>query len=139
MVATRAPQPLRQRRESQRAANSKNGNKAITMDSARVPVKSKILEPRSEFLKVSRCGCTMLTRLPVKTTEFILNKFKGKPPSLILHLHPTHFRFDQQDGSFAYNSPMKVFLEHVKSQTVPHDMLEELFQSDVSFYDGMRY
>ena len=72
----------------------------------------------------------------VKTTEYVLNKFKGKPPSLILHLHPTHFRFDQQDGSFGYNSPMKIFLEHVRAQTIPHDMLEELFQSGVPFYDG---
>lgn len=77
-----------------------------------------------------------LTHVTVKTTEYILNKFKGKPPSLILHLHPTHFRFDQQDGSFGYNSPMRVFLEHVRAQTIPHDMLEELFQSGVPFYDG---
>lgn len=55
---------------------------------------------------------------------------------MILHLHPTHFRFDQQDGSFGYNSPMKVVLEHIKNQTVPHDMLEELFLSSVKFYDG---
>lgn len=75
----------------------------------------------------------------VRTTEHILQKFNGRTPSLILHLHPTHFRFDQQDGSFGYNSPMKVILEHVKAQTVPHDMLEELFQSKVPFYDGMQH
>lgn len=72
----------------------------------------------------------------VRTTEYVLKKFKGKPPSLILHLHPTHFRFDQQDGSFGYTSPMRFLLEHIKAQTVPHDMLEELFQSGVPFYDG---
>jgi len=74
----------------------------------------------------------------VRTTEFILKKFKGKPPSLVLHLHPTNFRFDQQDGSFGYNSPMKIILEHLKSQTVPYDMLEELFTGNVPFYDGAR-
>ena len=31
---------------------------------------------------------------------------------------------------------MRVFLEHVRAQTIPHDMLEELFQSGVPFYDG---
>lgn len=31
---------------------------------------------------------------------------------------------------------MRVILEHIKAQTVPHDMLEELFQSGVPFYDG---
>jgi len=32
---------------------------------------------------------------------------------------------------------MKVILEHIRSQTIPHDMLEELFASNVKFYDGM--
>lgn len=31
---------------------------------------------------------------------------------------------------------MRVILEHVRSQTVPHDMLEELLASNVKFYDG---
>lgn len=77
-----------------------------------------------------------LTHLKVRTNEWILKKFSGKPPSLVVHLHPTHFRFDQQDGSFGYNSPMKVFMEHLKAGTVPHEILEELVANSVSFYDG---
>jgi transcription factor SPT20 len=69
-------------------------------------------------------------------TEYILRKHNGKLPSLVLHLHPTHFRFDQQDGSFGYNSPMKIILEHIQSQTVPHEMIEELYRANVTFYDG---
>lgn len=42
------------------------------------------------------------------TTQYILDKYKDKPPSLVLHMHPTHFRFDQQDGTFNYNSAMRV-------------------------------
>jgi len=75
----------------------------------------------------------------VKDANYILRKFKGKPPSLILHLHPTHFRFDQQDGNFAYNSPMQFILRHIREQTVPHDLLEEFFDSKVTFYDGIVY
>ena len=71
-----------------------------------------------------------------KTPAYILKKYRNKPPSLIIHLHLTHFRFDQQDGSFSYNSPMKFVLEHLKSQTIPHDMLEELRNSEVKFYEG---
>lgn len=71
-----------------------------------------------------------------KTQAYILKKYRNKPPSLIIHLHLTHFRFDQQDGSFSYNSPMKFILEHLKSQTIPHDMLEELRNSEVKFYEG---
>ena len=70
------------------------------------------------------------------TEDYILKKFKGQPPSLIVHLHPTYFRFDQQDGSFGYQSEMRFFLEHLQKRTVPHDILEELKKSDVRFYDG---
>ena len=72
----------------------------------------------------------------VKTQAYILKKYRSKQPSLVIHLHPTHFRFDQQDGSFSYNSPMKFLLEHLKSQTVPHDMIEELQAAGVRFYEG---
>ncbi|KAL8669137.1 MAG: hypothetical protein Q9168_006264 [Polycauliona sp. 1 TL-2023] len=72
----------------------------------------------------------------VNMTSHILKKFKNKQPSLIVHLHPTHFRFDQQDGSFSYTSPMKIVLEHLRSQTVPHDMIEELNAAAVKFYEG---
>ncbi|EED22328.1 conserved hypothetical protein [Talaromyces stipitatus ATCC 10500] len=81
-----------------------------------------------------------VTKIPpepfVKTSQYILKKYSKSPPSLILHLHPTHFRFDQQDGSFPYNSEMKVIIEHIRSQTIPHDMLEELLRANVKFYEG---
>lgn len=72
----------------------------------------------------------------VKSAQSILKKFRNSPPSLILHLHSTHFRFDQQDGSFSYTSPMKAILEHIKTQTIPHDMMEELIGAGVRFYEG---
>ncbi|PWY89964.1 hypothetical protein BO70DRAFT_131568 [Aspergillus heteromorphus CBS 117.55] len=72
----------------------------------------------------------------VKTSSYILKKFAKLPPSLILHLHPTHFRFEQQDGSFPYNSEMKVIIEHIRAGTVPHDMMEELLRANVRFYEG---
>lgn len=66
----------------------------------------------------------------------ILRKFKGYTPSLIVHLHPTHFRFDQQDGSFSYHSEMRVFIDHLGKGTIPHDMVEEFRKSEVKYYDG---
>ena len=53
-----------------------------------------------------------------------------------MHLHPTHFRFEQQDGSFPYNSEMKVIIEHLRAGTVPHDLIEELLRGGVQFYEG---
>ncbi|KPI42743.1 SAGA complex subunit spt20 [Cyphellophora attinorum] len=72
----------------------------------------------------------------VASERHILRKFKGRPPSLIVHLHPTNFRFDAQDGSFSYQSPMRVFIEHLQKQTIPHDMLEDFREAGVTFYDG---
>ncbi len=32
---------------------------------------------------------------------------------------------------------MKVFLDHIKSSTMPHDMMEDFVTAGVKFYDGM--
>ncbi|KAJ5286589.1 Spt20 family [Penicillium angulare] len=72
----------------------------------------------------------------VKTTSYILKKYAKSPPSLIVHLHPTHFRFEQQDGSFPYNSEMKIIIEHIRAGTIPHDLIEELLRGNVRFYEG---
>jgi transcription factor SPT20 len=75
--------------------------------------------------------------LPIVPSDaHILKKYKGSPPSLIVHLHPTHFRFDQQDGSFSYHSEMRLFIEHLQKKTIPHDMLEEFKAANVQFYEG---
>ena len=98
----------------------------------------RICEPLGIFClsALSTSRTLELTSLIVKTTPYMLKKYRKAPPSLVLHLHPTHFRFDQQDGSFSYNSSMKILLEHIKSQTVPHDMLEELKQAGIRFYES---
>ncbi|KAI1135833.1 Spt20 family-domain-containing protein [Hypoxylon sp. FL0543] len=75
-------------------------------------------------------------RPDVVTDSYILKKYAGQPPSLIVHLHPTHFRFDQQDSVFPYKSPMKLFLDHVRSRTVPHEILYDLNDAGVAFYEG---
>ena len=31
---------------------------------------------------------------------------------------------------------MRIILEHIRSQTVPHEMIEELLRGNVTFYDG---
>ncbi|ETN46312.1 uncharacterized protein HMPREF1541_00496 [Cyphellophora europaea CBS 101466] len=72
----------------------------------------------------------------VAKESHILKKFDGRPPSLIVHLYPTNFRFEQQDGSFSYHSEMRIFIEHLWNGTVPHDMVEEFRDAGVSFYDG---
>ena len=72
----------------------------------------------------------------VRTKDHILRKFNGRPPSLTIHLHQTHFKFEGQDGSFAYDSEMKFILEHVRRGTMPHQMMQELLENSAQFYDG---
>lgn len=72
----------------------------------------------------------------VKTDEYILKKYRGHPPSLIIHLHAAHFRFDQHEGSFSYKSPMKMLIEHLRLRTVPHDLFDFFATFNVPFYDG---
>lgn len=81
-------------------------------------------------------SCLLTSATTVKTTSYILGKYSKSAPSLIVHLHPTHFRFEQQDGSFSYNSEMKVILEHISAGTVPQDMMEELLRANIRFYEG---
>ncbi|KAI9051422.1 hypothetical protein LZ554_004468 [Drepanopeziza brunnea f. sp. 'monogermtubi'] len=68
-----------------------------------------------------------------KSDEYILRRYRGKPPSLIIHLYPNHFRFDQQEGSFTYKSPMRIVIEHLRSRTIPHDLLE--FMPNIEYYE----
>ncbi|ORY59955.1 Spt20 family-domain-containing protein, partial [Pseudomassariella vexata] len=75
-------------------------------------------------------------RPEVITDSYILKKYAGNPPSLIIHLYPNHFRFDKQDGIFPYKSPMRIFLDHVRSRTIPHDLLVYLNDWGIVFYDG---
>ncbi|PON23673.1 hypothetical protein TGAM01_v207320 [Trichoderma gamsii] len=75
-------------------------------------------------------------RPAVVTDHYILKKFAGRPPSLVVHLHQNHFRFDGQEGMFQYKSPMRIFLEHIRNRTVPHDLLPYFNKDHVPFYEG---
>ncbi|ETS73275.1 hypothetical protein PFICI_14880 [Pestalotiopsis fici W106-1] len=81
-------------------------------------------------------GHSLEPRPEVITSQYILKKHSGSPPSLIVHLHPAHFRFDQQDSIFPYKSPMRVLLDHFRSKTLPHDILPYFIEQGVVFYDG---
>jgi transcription factor SPT20 len=70
----------------------------------------------------------------VKSDAYILKRFRNSKPSLIVHLHPTHFKFEAQEGSFSYKSPMRILIEHLKTRTIPHDLVE--FLQDIPFYEG---
>ncbi|KAF2717298.1 hypothetical protein K431DRAFT_288680 [Polychaeton citri CBS 116435] len=74
----------------------------------------------------------------VRDNAYILSKFAGNPPSLIVHLYDDFWRLDGQESSFSYgqNSPMQVFLRRLREGAVPHELLPDLHQLGVQFYDG---
>ena len=72
----------------------------------------------------------------VRDQDYILRKHKGKPVSLTLHLYPTYFKFEGQDGTFPYDGEPKFILRHLQHNTVPHEMMEELLLNNVPWYDG---
>ena len=116
-TVVRPAQTLRTRRDAPRPSLAK---------------RSSVMDPTNEPTAKKR----KLDEPYVRTSAYILNKFRGKTPSLIIHLHQTHFRFEGQEGSFALDSPMKFVLLHLRRQTVPHEMMEELLVNNVPFYDG---
>ncbi|RKF57614.1 putative transcription factor spt20 [Golovinomyces cichoracearum] len=69
----------------------------------------------------------------IKSDEYILKKYRNNSPSLIIHLHPTHFRFDNQEGHFPYQSPMRIMIEHLRQRTIPHDLVE--YFGDIPYYE----
>ncbi|GAA6060514.1 hypothetical protein JCM10212_005595 [Sporobolomyces blumeae] len=69
-------------------------------------------------------------------TRQVLKRHRRAPPSLVVHLYPTHFRFEHQHGNFAYDSPMKCFLEAIREQKLPTDLLDVLDDAKVVYYDG---
>lgn len=72
-----------------------------------------------------------------ETPALLLKKFENEPPSLVLHVHPSHFRFGNQETVIPRNSPlMKVFLEHIAYKAIPPVTAEVFGDSALKFYEG---
>lgn len=91
-------------------------------------------------------------------TRQFLKRHRKVTPSLVVHLYHTHFRFEQQvrsppppcplpsspplthfpnqHGNFTYDSPMKCFLEAIREQKLPTDLLDVLDEAGVKYYEG---
>lgn len=117
-VVTRPAQALRNRRDGPRPASISKRQNAMEAATEQSNKRRKLNEPF------------------VRDSQYILDKFYGKQPSLTIHLYDATFRFEGQDVSWTYDSPMKCVLRHLKHQTVPHEMMEELLSGAIQWYDG---
>lgn len=72
-----------------------------------------------------------------ETPETILKKYENESPSLILHIHPSHFRFGNQETVIPKNSPlMKMFFEYVANKAIPPAATEVFADSGIKYYEG---
>ncbi|GAA5829796.1 hypothetical protein JCM3766R1_001308 [Sporobolomyces carnicolor] len=81
----------------------------------------------------------MASRATYNVTRFtrqVLKRYRRSPPSVVVHLYPNHFRFEHQHGNFAYDSPMKCFLESIREQKLATDLLDVFDDAHVPFYEG---
>ncbi|KAK5110462.1 hypothetical protein LTR62_005813 [Meristemomyces frigidus] len=72
----------------------------------------------------------------VRDNAYILKKHQGKQPSLVIHLHDGYWKFAGQEGSYRYDDRMRSVLQHLRRQTVPHEIIGELLAEGVTWYDG---
>ncbi|KAK9458109.1 Spt20 family-domain-containing protein [Dipodascopsis uninucleata] len=67
----------------------------------------------------------------------ILEKYKDHPASIEFHIHPTHYRFGNQDAIIPKNSPLiKSFLELVELEQIPPAALEVFREAGIRYYEG---
>jgi transcription factor SPT20 len=72
-----------------------------------------------------------------ESPESLLAKYANETPSLILHIHHTHFRFGNQESVIPKNSPlMKAFLECVAQKVIPPAAVEVFGDMAIHFYEG---
>ncbi|KAF9973030.1 Transcription factor spt20 [Actinomortierella ambigua] len=71
-----------------------------------------------------------------KRRHKLLDRYKDSPASIVLHLYETHFKFENQDGVFLFNSPMKIFLKCIQEQRLPAGLLDIIKNAQCSYYEG---
>ncbi len=71
-----------------------------------------------------------------RTIRQILKRNRKEPASLVLHINHGHFRFERQSGIFTFDSPARAFLDCIREQRVPADLLDVLYGAKVRFHES---
>ncbi|KAI8055124.1 Spt20 family-domain-containing protein [Syncephalis plumigaleata] len=66
----------------------------------------------------------------------IVERYRDEPPSLVMHIYPTHFKFEHQDGVFLLTGVMKNFLQYIKDRRLPPDLIDVFEEANCPFYEG---
>ncbi|KAI7903979.1 Spt20 family-domain-containing protein [Cokeromyces recurvatus] len=73
---------------------------------------------------------------PVRNEIELLQRHENDSPSLCLHLYPTYFKFEHEDGFFSYKSQFKDFLTCIKDKKLPGDLMDVFNKASCRYYDG---
>ncbi|KAI8970169.1 Spt20 family-domain-containing protein [Mycotypha africana] len=73
---------------------------------------------------------------PLRDEKALLKRHENDPPSLCLHLYPTYFKFEHEDGFFSYKSQFEDFLKCIKEKRLPDDLMDVFNEASCRFYDG---
>ncbi|KAJ2719588.1 Transcription factor spt20, partial [Coemansia sp. Benny D115] len=92
-------------------------------------------EPRRESEAGTSHKKRSRSRVHIGDMEFIA-RYDGAPPSLIMHLFDSHFRFDGQEGVFLYNGPMRFFFDALNEGKIPVDLVDVLALINCRYYEG---
>lgn len=72
-----------------------------------------------------------------ETSESLLAKYENEPPSIELHIYPTHYRFGNQEGVIPKNSPLiRMFFTYMEHEVIPPAATEVFRDSGIRFYEG---
>ena len=66
----------------------------------------------------------------------VISRYSKCDPSLVLHFHQSHWKFEQQDGIFLYNSQGRQILEAIRNEQIPVDCLEVFRDVKIKYYEG---
>lgn len=120
--------------ESQQARDQSAASSPVQSQSAQQgqPQKVKIKQPGVSY----RATLQKLSNTISLSSAEVLSRYAKSEPSLTLHFHQNHWKFDQQDGIFLYNSQGRQILEAIRNEQIPVDCLEVFRDVKIKYYEG---
>ncbi|KAA1113126.1 Transcription factor spt20 [Puccinia graminis f. sp. tritici] len=72
-----------------------------------------------------------------RTIRSILKRYRKESPSLTMHLYSAGFRLGAKDSTLhAYDGEMKHWMDCIREQKMPNELLDVLDELGIRFYDG---
>ncbi|KAL0091064.1 hypothetical protein F4703DRAFT_1836710 [Phycomyces blakesleeanus] len=82
--------------------HSRQGSSVVGKSASRkAPIARPVSQPQST---------EPTQRLSRRDEKDLIQRHANEPPSLVLHLYPTYFKFEHEDGFFSYKSQFKVII-----------------------------